>query len=129
MPLARAQIRQPAGPLTVLADYLAAPGPVPAEGVAMVSQLNGAGPLVATQAERAACFRRYVATALQRETLVGYHWFEHADQPAAGRFDGEKSNFGAVTIDDSVYKELIHTMKLLNAEAECRHAAAAHPIA
>ncbi|MGO8890827.1 MAG: hypothetical protein ACLP8X_21780 [Streptosporangiaceae bacterium] len=47
MPLARAQIRQPAGPLTVLADYLAAPGPVPAEGVAMVSQLltDAAGPL------------------------------------------------------------------------------------
>ncbi len=90
---------------------------------------NGAGRLVATQAARAACFRRYVGTALQRETLVGYHWFEHADQPAAGRFDGENSNFGAVTIDDRVYKELTDTMKLLNAEAECRHAGAARPIA
>ena len=55
---------------------------------------NGAGPLVATQAERAACFRRYVATALRRPAVVGYHWFEHADQPAQGRFDGENSNFG-----------------------------------
>ena len=85
---------------------------------------DGAGPVIATQTERAACFRRYVATALQREELVGYHWFEHADQPAAGRFDGENSNFGLVTIDDRAYEELIHTMKLLNAEAECRHAAA-----
>jgi hypothetical protein len=47
LPLARARIRQSAGPLAVLASYLAAPGPVPAQGVAMVSQLlaNGVGPL------------------------------------------------------------------------------------
>ena len=47
LPLARAQIRQSAGPLAALADYLAAPGPVPAQGVAVVSQLltDGAGPL------------------------------------------------------------------------------------
>ena len=47
LPLARARIRQSAGPLAVLAGYLAAPGPVPAQGVAMVSQLlaDGTGPL------------------------------------------------------------------------------------
>jgi len=47
LPLARAQIRQSAGPLAALADCLAAPGPVPACGVAIVSQLlaDGAGPL------------------------------------------------------------------------------------
>jgi hypothetical protein len=47
LPLARAQIRQSAGPLTVLADHLAAPGPVPAQGVAMVSRLlaDGTGSL------------------------------------------------------------------------------------
>ena len=47
LPLARARIRQSAGPLAALASYLAAPGPVPAQGVAMVSQLlaDGAGPL------------------------------------------------------------------------------------
>jgi hypothetical protein len=46
LPLARARIRHLAGPLAALADYLAAPGPVPAQGVAMVSQLlsDGAGP-------------------------------------------------------------------------------------
>ena len=45
--LSRAQISQLAGPLARLADYLAAPGPVPAQGVAMASQLlaDGAGPL------------------------------------------------------------------------------------
>jgi hypothetical protein len=47
LPLARAAIRQSAGPLAVLAGYLAGPGPVPAQGVAMVSLLltDGAGPL------------------------------------------------------------------------------------
>ena len=47
LPLARAQIRQSAGPLTVLADYLAAPGPVPAQSVAMASRLltDAADPL------------------------------------------------------------------------------------
>ncbi len=47
LPLARARIRQSAGPLAALAGHLAAPGPVPAQGVAMVSQMlaDGAGPL------------------------------------------------------------------------------------
>ena len=86
---------------------------------------NGAGPLVATQAERAAGFRHYVTAALRKRTLVGYHWFEHADQPAEGRFDGENSNFGIVTIDDRVYEDLTRTMAAVNAEAEELHAAAA----
>ena len=86
---------------------------------------NGAGPLLATQAERAAGFRHYVTAALQKQTLVGYHWFEHADQPAEGRFDGENSNFGTVTIDDRVYEDLTRTMIAVNAEAEDIHATAA----
>jgi len=57
---------------------------------------KGAGPLVATQAGRAAGFRHYVTAALQHPTVVGYHWFEYADQPAAGRFDGENSNLSPV---------------------------------
>jgi len=86
---------------------------------------NGAGPVVATQAERAACFRRYVTAALRNRAVVGYHWFEHADQPAEGRFDGENSNFGTVTIDDNVYEELTQTMMAVNADAEALHGAAA----
>jgi hypothetical protein len=47
LPLSRAQISQLAGPLARLADYLAAPGPVSVQGVAMASQLlaDGTGPL------------------------------------------------------------------------------------
>ena len=53
-----------------------------------------------------------------------YHWFEHADQPAEGRFDGENSNFGTVSIDDEVYEELTQTMTSVNAEAEAIHMSA-----
>jgi agarase len=84
----------------------------------------GAGPQVASQTERAAAFRHYVTAALQKPTVVGYHWFEHADEPAEGRFDGENSNYGTVTIDDRVYEELTRTMASVNAEAEDLHAAA-----
>jgi len=54
LPLRRAQIRQSAGPLAKLAGSLAAPGPVPVQGVAMVSQLlaDGMGPLYARPAAR-----------------------------------------------------------------------------
>ena len=82
------------------------------------------GPLVPTQAERAAAYRRYVAVALSQPAIVGLHWFEHADQPAEGRFDGENSNFGIVTINDEVYEELTQTMKSVNAEAEAIHMSA-----
>lgn len=84
----------------------------------------GAAPRVATQAERASGFRSYVTSALRQPNLVGYHWFEHADQPREGRFDGENSNYGTVTIDDDVYAELTREMKAVNEEAERIHATA-----
>lgn len=82
---------------------------------------NGAGPVVRTQAERAAAYRRYAAVALSQPGIVGLHWFEHADQPAEGRFDGENSNFGIVSITDGVYEELAQVMQSVNAEAEAIH--------
>ena len=47
LPLRRARISQLAGPLVELARHLAAPGPVPAQEVAMISRLlaDGTGPL------------------------------------------------------------------------------------
>ena len=83
---------------------------------------HGAGPRVASQIERAQSFERYVSLALGKPSIVGYHWFEHADQPAEGRFDGENSNFGTVTIEDDVYAELTDTMTRVNAAAEQIHA-------
>ena len=82
---------------------------------------NGAGPVVATQAERAAAYQNYARKALRHPQVVGLHWFEHADQPAEGRFDGENSNFGTVTIDDRPYELMTRAMTELNAEADALH--------
>jgi agarase len=82
---------------------------------------KGAGPKVNTQAERAAAFKNYVTLALQNPNLVGYHWFEHCDQPKEGRFDGENSNYGVVNIRDEVYEDLTRAMTEINAKAETLH--------
>ncbi|WP_193760322.1 agarase [Bradyrhizobium yuanmingense] len=84
---------------------------------------KGGGPRVPTQTERARAFEGYVAAALSKPNVVGYHWFEHADEPAQGRFDGEDSNFGIVTIEDQIYEELTKTMTRVNAAADRIHAA------
>ncbi|WP_347264960.1 agarase [Nitrobacter sp.] len=87
----------------------------------------GAGLRVPRQTDRARCFRSFVESGLSHPNLVGYHWFEHADQPAEGRFDGENSNYGTVTIEDVAYEELTRTMADVNARAETIHAGAAAP--
>lgn len=82
---------------------------------------KGAGPKVKTQALRAAGFENYVTAAIGNPALVGYHWFEHADEPKEGRFDGENSNYGLVDIHDEPYKELTSVMVRVNANAEKLH--------
>jgi len=67
---------------------------------------RGAGPIVSTQIDRARGFRDYVAAWMAEPYAVGYHWFEHSDQPKEGRFDGENSNYGLVTISDLPYEFL-----------------------
>jgi len=75
---------------------------------------RGAGVVVDTQEERAEHFERYVRELMALPMTVGYHWFEHADQPAAGRFDGEDSNYGVVDITDLPYTTLVETMSRVN---------------
>ena len=81
----------------------------------------GAGPVVTNQHERALCFERYVATALRSDAIVGYHWFEHADQPREGRHDEENSNYGIVTIEDTEYQEFVPSLRVANDRAELAH--------
>jgi agarase len=83
---------------------------------------KGAGPKVKTQADRAKAFEDYVTWGLSEPNLVGYHWFEHADEPKEGRFDGENSNYGVVNIKDEVYELLTGSMTKINAKAEALHA-------
>jgi len=82
---------------------------------------KGAGPIVATQQDRADDFEKYVKSALSQPNLIGYHWFEHADEPKGGRFDGENSNMGVVNLNGDLYTVLTTRMTQVNAQAETLH--------
>ena len=71
-------------------------------------------PVLDTQTERAAAYEGYMRHVLERPYMVGAHWFEYADEPAQGRFDGENDNWGIVNIQDDEYPELAAHMQLVN---------------
>lgn len=77
---------------------------------------KGAGVPVATQKDRADGFERYVRALMAEPYMVGYHWFEWADEPKEGRFDGENSNYGLVNINDDPWEVLVERMTRVNAE-------------
>jgi hypothetical protein len=77
-------------------------------------------PTLATQAERADSFGRYLRRAVQRPFVVGTHWFKHADQPIEGRNDGEDNNWGIVDLHDDPYVAVGDRMRLLNADTPGR---------
>jgi hypothetical protein len=83
---------------------------------------KGAGRPVATQQDRADAFTRYVHGLIDLPFMVGFQWFEHADEPKEGRFDGENSNYGVVTIEDRPWDILVESMTGVNAGLETRHA-------
>lgn len=82
---------------------------------------RGAGSPLATQKDRADCFEKYVNKLLLEPYIVGYHWFQYADQPAQGRFDGENSNFGLVNIEDEPWTILVTRATVVNLKAEIIH--------
>lgn len=86
---------------------------------------KGAARPVATQADRADGFARYVQGLIDLPFMVGFHWFEHADEPKEGRFDGENSNYGVVSIEDRPWDILVRRMTEVNAGLEVRHAQSA----
>ena len=79
---------------------------------------RGAGPIVPTQADRAACFETFVRELAALPFTVGFAWFEHADEPAEGRFDGENSNYGLVNIRDEPYLPLVERVTKVNDQIE-----------
>jgi agarase len=83
---------------------------------------RGAGTPLATQEDRAEHFEKYVSKLLSEPYVVGYHWFQYADQPAQGRFDGENSNFGLVNIEDEPWTILVTRVTKVNLNAELMHA-------
>jgi hypothetical protein len=83
---------------------------------------KGAGKPVQTQQERADLFERYVTALARLPNCLGYHWFEYADEPKEGRFDGENSNYGLVRIDDTPWEALTEHLRTVNATLETAHA-------
>lgn len=77
-------------------------------------------PTLPTQTERADAYAEYARNCFAKPYIVGHHWFQWADEPAGGRFDGENSNFGLVDGDDVPYLTLTETMTSVNAGAPGR---------
>jgi hypothetical protein len=74
-------------------------------------------PVLANQHERAARVGNYLQCAFEAPYILGAHLFEFADEPAAGRFDGENSNWGLVSEADDPYQEVADAFAAAHARA------------
>lgn len=83
---------------------------------------KGAGAPVPTQKDRADGYERYVTGLANLPNCVGYHWFEYADEPKEGRFDGEDGNYGLVKIDDTEWDVLVDRFRTVNRHLDRVHA-------
>src|SRR5262249_5869819 len=68
---------------------------------------RGVFPVVPTQKERAAGFRRTLEALLTYPYVIGADWFQYFDEPMHGRYDGENFNFGLVDIHTRQCEHLI----------------------
>ncbi|MBA4167814.1 MAG: beta-galactosidase, partial [Chitinophagaceae bacterium] len=59
------------------------------------------------QNNRAELYKYYLHTCLKNPYIVGAHWFEYADEPVVGRFDGENYNTGFLDVCDRPYPEMV----------------------
>jgi hypothetical protein len=121
---------------------------VPAERVRQISELTGkpivigefhfGAPgrglaaslvLVRDQAERGRAYRYYVEQAFAQPELIGTHYFQWADQPATGRFDGENYNIGLVDVTDRPYPDMVQALKETHGRLHRLHAGEVEPFA
>jgi len=84
---------------------------------------------VRDQHERGVAYRYYVEQAFAMPELIGTHWFQWADQPCTGRFDGENYNIGIVDVTDRPYIELVNALKETHKRAHQVHAGKVKPFA
>jgi len=77
-------------------------------------------PTLATQQDRANAYAASVQRLYSAPWIVGDHWFEYADEPPGGRFDGEDSNFGLVSNRDVPWQTLVDRMTRVHAMAPDR---------
>ena len=83
-------------------------------GFALMAAERGYAPslvMVKDQAERGTAYQYYVEQAAALPWIVGTHYFQFADQPVTGRFDGENYNLGFVSQQDLPYAELVESAR------------------
>ncbi|WP_027330223.1 agarase [Marinimicrobium agarilyticum] len=69
----------------------------------------------ASQEDRARMYKAYMESVLEKDYMVGAHWFQYVDEPVTGRaFDGENANIGFVTVTDIPYPEMVEAAKEIN---------------
>lgn len=71
---------------------------------------------VASQADRAKAYRRYMHRCAAHPMCLGAHYFQLTDQPYLGRFDGENYQIGLVDVCDRPYEEMEREMKRTHTE-------------
>ena len=64
-----------------------------------------------TQAERARAITNYTNCAIDSPFIIGFHFFQLIDEPAAGRFDGENSNLGILNVNDTPYAAAVNAFQ------------------
>ncbi len=83
---------------------------------------------VRDQTQRGAAYRYYVERAAAIPAVVGVHYFQFADQPVTGRYDGENYNIGFVNQLDLPYPELVNAAKATHLRVFDLHAGRELPI-
>jgi hypothetical protein len=66
---------------------------------------------VADQKQRGIAYRYYVEQAFSIPGLIGTHYFQWADQPTTGRYDGEDYNIGLIDVTDRAYPEMVKALQ------------------
>jgi hypothetical protein len=83
---------------------------------------------VRDQKERGRAYRFYVENAFAMPELVGTHYFQWADQPSTGRFDGENYNIGLVDVTDRPYPDLVAALKETHGRVLRLHSGELEPV-
>ena len=83
---------------------------------------------VRDQAERGKAYRYYVENAFAMPEMVGTHYFQWADQPSTGRFDGENYNIGLVDVTDRPYPDLVGALVETHRRVRRLHAGEIEPV-
>jgi hypothetical protein len=85
--------------------------------------------LVKDQRQRGQAYRWYVEQAIAMPELIGTHYFQWADQPCTGRFDGENYNIGLVDVTDRPYPELVEALAETHRRVRGVHSGELEPFA